>query len=463
MTLRKKLFGDKAFYKMVLAIAVPMMLQNGISNFVSMLDNIMVGAVGTEAMSGVSIVNQLNNIFMFSMFGAVGGIGIFTAQYYGKGDTEGVRKTFRFKLFVGAALTALFMFVFYFFMKTLVGSYLYDTTNGGDLELAMESAVSYFRVLLLSFPAFFLLQVYASTLRECSETMVPMQAGIVAVFVNLGLNYLLIYGKLGFPELGVRGAAIATVIARYVEVGIVIIWAHTHSERQSWVKSVYRTLAVPKKDIPRFLVKALPLLANEICWSIGQAVLTQCYSTRGLTVVAGLNIAVTLNNCVNIIYFTMGSAVGIIIGQILGTGDLKKAKDADAKMITFSVLCSFVSSAILLLAALFFPEFYNVTAEAKTVARQFIYVYACVASQHAFLQATYFTLRAGGRTGLTVLYDSGAVWFLSIPVAFLLSRFTTIPAVWIFVFVSVADIGKIALGCYFLKKNVWLNNIVSGG
>jgi putative MATE family efflux protein len=459
---REKYIGDKAFYAFVLAIAVPIIIQNGISSFVSMLDNIMVGRIGTEEMSGVSIVNQLHFVYMLCMFGGLSGIGIFTAQYCGAGDLEGVRRSFRMKFWMGLVLTVLGAAVFLLFGSFLITLYLNDEggSSAGSVENTLHFAEQYLGILLLSLPAFFLLQLYTSTLRECGETVLPMKAGVAAVLLNLIGNFLLIYGHLGLPKLGVRGAAIATVLSRYVEMLTVVIWAHTHQKEQQWVKGLYRTLLVPFKEVGRYLKKGLPLLANEALWSLANAVMAQCYSMRGLAVVAGLNIANTLNSFLNIIFITMGSAIGIVIGQLLGAGKLKEAKDKDNKMIFFAVVLSLVTSLLLIAGSFFFPAFYNTTDEARSIASSFLLVYAAGCPVEAFMNSTYFTIRAGGKTVRTFLFDSVSLWVLSVPVAFILSRFTNVSAVWIAAAVLFFKLFKVVLGYVWVRKNIWLVDLV---
>ena len=202
---------------MVLGVAMPIMIQNGITNFVSLLDNIMVGQVGTEQMSGVAIVNQLLFIYNLCIFGGVSGAGIFTAQYFGQGNDEGVRNTFRFKLWIGVILTAAAITIFLGAHEPLIRLYLTGDQGSQDMNATLAYGISYMKVMLVGLPPFLFVQLYASTLRECGETMLPMKAGITAVFVNLIFNYILIYGKFGAPQLGVVGAAVATVLSRYVE------------------------------------------------------------------------------------------------------------------------------------------------------------------------------------------------------------------------------------------------------
>ncbi|MBO4410674.1 MAG: MATE family efflux transporter [Lachnospiraceae bacterium] len=457
-TFREKFLGDKAFYRLVLAVGLPIIIQNGISTFVNMLDNIMVGSLGTEEMSGVSVINQLYFVYMLCIFGGMGGIGIFTAQYFGKNDLEGVRKTFRVKLLLGTFLSLTAAAVFWFFGDPLIMLYLHED-GSSDLQSTLGFARQYLNILILSIPAFCAMQLYNTTQRECSETMLPMKAGIAAVSVNLLFNYLLIYGSLGFPKLGVRGAAIATVLSRYVEAGIVVIRTHMRKNRNPWIIGVYRYFRLPKETF-LFLRRGLPLLVNEALWSTGMATLNQCYSTRGIAVFAGLNIALTLNNFLDIVFMTLGNATGIIIGQLLGAGKLEEAKDKDTKMFFFAILVSIASAIVMIGAAFFFPNLYNTSAEAKFAAMQFIIAFACAFPKNAFLQAAYFTLRAGGKTILTFIYDAGAVWAVSIPVALLLSRLTDMSALWIFICVSIADLAKVTLGYIWVKKNIWLNNLV---
>lgn len=455
-----KFIGTKEFYKHTLAIAVPIMIQNGITNFVSLLDNIMVGRVGTEQMSGVAIVNQLIMIYYLCIFGGVAGAGIFTAQYYGENNHEGIRQTMRFKIWIGLILTVIASTIFILFGGTLTEAFLNGNNDGGDLKAALTYGKQYLSVMLFGLFPYMILQVYTGTLRECNETVLPMKAGIIAVVVNLILNYMLIYGKLGCPCLGVRGAAIATVTARYVEAFIVIFWTHSHKQKNPYIKGLYKTLLIPFSLFKKFFAKGVPLLLNESLWSGGTAMLTQCYSLRGLSVIAGLNIANTIYNVFSVVFISMGNAVSIIVGQLLGAGKMKEARDTDTKLIVFSVASCILIALIMLIIAPLFPNLYNTTEQAKSVAAQFIIAQAIFMPQCAFMHATYFTLRSGGKAIITFLFDSVYMWCISIPVAFVLSRFTGIPAIYIFVTVQIVDWAKCIIGFVLVKKGVWLQNLV---
>lgn len=445
---------------MVLLIAVPIMIQNGITNFVSLLDNIMVGQIGTEQMSGVAIVNQLMFVYNLCIFGGLSGAGIFTAQYFGQKDEEGVRHTFRYKIWMAVILTILAVVVFVVGGESLISNYLNGSSDGGDLAAALHYGKQYLWVALAGLPAFMMVQVYASTLRECGETLVPMKAGITAVLVNLVLNYLLIYGKFGLPALGVVGAGLATVISRYVEMAIVLTWTHRHKDRNPYIVGLYRTLKVPGYLVTRFIIKGAPLLVNETLWAAAQASLMQCYSVRGLSVVAAFNIASTIANLFNVVFIALGDSVAIVVGQQLGAGRMEEARDTDNKMIAFSVMCCTGVALVMLLIAPLFPQLYNTDPGTRQLAAYLIMAQAIFMPQNAFLHAAYFTLRSGGKTLVTFLFDSVFVWCVSVPIAFVLSRYTTMFVVFIFACVQIGDWLKCIIGFVLVKKGVWMQNIV---
>lgn len=457
----KKLIGDKKFYLMVLSIAVPIMVQNGITNFVAMLDNIMIGRVGTEQMSGVAVANQLIFVFNISVFGMVSGAGIFGAQFFGSKNMEGVRNTFRFKLISLTLLTVTGALILLFFGDRLISLYLQGEGTEESIRATLEYGGHYLRIMLIGIFPYALTQAYASTLRELGETVAPMRAGIAAVVTNTVLNYILIFGKFGAPCLGVAGAAIATVVSRFVECAAIILWTHTHGEQLEFIQGAYRSLRVPGTLVRQILLKGSPLMANEFLWSLGMATLTQCYSVYGLAVVAGLNISSTISNVCNVVWLAMGNALAIIIGQLLGAGKMEEARDTDRKLIFFSVASCFLIGGVLIFVAPLFPRIYNTSTEVRGLARNFIIVGACMMPFQAFLHAAYFTIRSGGKTVLTFFFDSGFMWICSIPVAFCLSRYSGLPILPTYILCQSLDLIKCIIGFVLVKKGIWLQNIVS--
>lgn len=457
----KSLIGDKKFYMMVLAVAVPIMIQNGITNFVSLLDNIMVGRVGTEEMSGVSIVNQLIFVFNLCVFGGVSGAGVFTAQFFGQKNMQGVQHTFRFKMVASILITVIFSVVFLLFGDELIKLYLHDVEDGVDLVKTAQSAKDYLLIIIIGLIPFGIVQTYVSTLRETGQTLLPMIAGMIAVFVNLILNTILIFGNLGAPKLGVAGAAIATVTSRYVELLIVVLWTHKNKIKNAYIVGIYKTFKIPKALAWKIIVKGTPLLLNEGLWAAGMAMITQCYSLRGMSVVAALNISSTIANLFNVVFIALGCSVSIVVGQKLGAGELEEAKDCANKMIFFAVSSCVGIALIMIGVGRFFPYIYNVTDNVKEIAIGLIIISACVMPMQAYLHATYFTLRSGGKTIVTFLFDSCYMWVIAIPFAFVLSRYTDLPILLLYLLVQLADSIKCVVGFILIKSGIWVNNIVA--
>lgn len=457
----KRYIGDRKFYLMVLSVAVPIMIQNGITNFVSLLDNIMVGQVGTEQMSGVAIVNQLVFVYNICIFGGVSGAGIFTAQFFGCGDHKGVRDTFRMKLVISFFMAFIGIVIFALQGERLIMLYLHESGETGNLEATLGYARQYMKVIMIEMVPFAIVQAYSGTLRETGETMLPMKAGIVAVLVNLMFNYLLIFGSLGAPKLGVAGAAIATTISRFVEMAIVVLWTHLHKERNLFITGAYSSLKVPGGLVGKVVVTGMPLMINEALWASGQAILMQCYSVRGLSVIAAFNISSTISNVFNVVFLALGNSVGIIIGQLLGAGKMEEAKNTDRKLIFTSVgSCFCIGLAMAILSPLF-PKMYNTTEEIRRLAMWFIIVSSACMPINAFTHAAYFTLRSGGKTWITFLFDSVYVWIVTIPLAYILTRYTGLMIIPVYLTCQLVDIVKCLIGYVLVKKGIWLQNMVA--
>ena len=247
LTLKNKLIGDKNFYRRVIAIVLPLIIQNTITNVVSLLDNVMVGSVGTLQMSAVAIVNQLIFVFNLCIFGGLAGAGIFSTQYAGADDNEGVRHCFRMKVYIGAAMFVIASIIFTVLSAPLISSYLAEGTSPADASATLGYADNYLKIMIIGLLPFTISQIYGSSLRELGETKLPMVASIVAIFINLIFNYFLIFGKFGFPCLGVSGAAIATVMSRFVEAIIIIAVVCVKRKNFPFIKGAFKSFYIPGK------------------------------------------------------------------------------------------------------------------------------------------------------------------------------------------------------------------------
>lgn len=456
---KRTFIGDKVFYRTVVTLIIPIIIQMFVTNFVNMLDNIMVGHLGTDELSGVAIANQMVMVVNMCIFGGLAGPGIFGAQFFGAQDIEGVRNTFRIKLWVSLSIIVIAFFVILGFGENLIRLYLQGDGDPISAMRMMDYAQEYVKISLVGFLPFVLTYSYASTLRESGETMIPMKAGIAAVLVNLVGNYTLIYGHFGFPQLGVAGAAIATVISRFVELGIILYAAHG-TQRFEFLKGVYRTLKVPLKLVKTVMRKGAPLLVNELFWSTGMAALLQIYSLRGLNVLGAMNIAMTVNNMFNMFFLSMGTAIAIMIGQHLGANRMAEAKRDVWRLMFFSVAQCFVIGTVMAIFSSYFPKLYNTTEEVRYLATRFLITLAVFMPMHAVSHACYFTLRSGGSTLMTFIFDAAYVWVINIPLALALTQFTDLSIVVLYPLCEFAGAIKLILGIIIVKSGVWVKNIV---
>ncbi len=456
---KKKYIGDKAFYKRYIFLATPMIIQNAITNFVSFLDNIMVGQLREEAISAVATVNQLNFVFLLAVFGAASAGSIYGAQYFGKGDHKGHMYTFRFKLYATLIATLIGTLIFLFWGSDLISLFLTES-EGTSKEVALSYGMKYLKIILIGLVPFAVNQAYATTIKETGQTVVPMVAGMVAVATNAILDYCLIFGVGPFPELGVEGAAIATVIARYIEAIIVIAWAHTHKKVNKYLEGAFIGLGIPADLLKQIMIKGAPLMFNEMLWAAGVSAVTQSYSVRGMNVLTALSISNTVSNLFNIVFIQLGACISIIVGQHLGAGELEEAKDADNKMIFFSVACCTVMAIIMFLCGGLFPQIYNVNQSVRELASRFIAVSAIWMPFCSFSHCAYFTLRSGGKTLVTFLWDSVFQWVIIAPFAFVLAHYSPLGIVAIFFIVSGTELIKNITGYFMVKSDVWLQQIV---
>ena len=524
-SLVKTFIGDKAFYRTLLVILLPLVVQQGFTSFVNMLDTLMVGSLGEESLSAVGVVNQILLVFNLTLFGGLSGISIFGSQFAGKNDVDGMRQSFRAKLYFGAAVLVIGIVVLATCGSSFIGAFMeaekaplsqitltpsvlqgmnsefgirnsefglwtagalpegmLASVEGGvevytvslqnlaetRVAFAMQEGHDYLTIMLFGLLPFILVQCYAGSMREMGKTVAIMVASIVAILTNLVLNFLLIYGTreifgitIWGAGLGVRGAAIATVISRFVEMFIVLIYAHLHQHKYVFLKGAFRNGYVPLSLLKRIAITGTPLLLNEVLWSLGMTFINQCYSTRGMTALAALNITSTAWNLFCIIMFAMGNAISIMVGQYLGRGDTKGARDVDTKLLFITVVSHIVLGAALAACSGFIPMLFDVSSKAQQLATRTLLIAGAALPIHAFLHGTYFTIRSGGKTFITFLFDSAYTWAVPAVLAFCLSRFTDMDVVSMYFCIQFIDTIKLIIGLMMLRSDFWANNIVA--
>ena len=462
MNFRKKYIGDKAFYSALIALAIPLIIQQGITNFVSLLDNLMVGRLGTIPMSSVSIMNQLIFVYNLTIFGGLSGASIFGAQFFGTGDWKGMRDTFRFRLLFGGVVSVIAIVILWFWGDTLAMLFMKsEANNPTDIALTVEHGMAYLKIALWGLVPFMVVQVYSGLLREMGETVSPMIASVIAILTNLALNYIFIYGKLGCPAMGVAGAALATVIARFLEMGYIMWITHRGNARFRFIEGAYKSMHVPAELVRKIAITGAPLMFNELLWSLGTTFVNANYSSRGLVVVAAMNIATTAWNLFCVIMFAMGSAVSIMVGQKLGAGDIEGAKDIDRKLIFANLVLHIAIGALIVATAGLVPMLYKTEPEVRSLAADFLRIMGLTMPISAFVHVAYFTIRSGGKTVVTFFFDSVYTWVVTASLSLVLCRYTTLDVRTIFFIVHFSDIIKLIISIPMLRSGFWANNLVA--
>ena len=456
----KKFIGNKSFYKMLFAIVMPIVLQQFITQFVGLLDNLMVGQVGTSEMTGVSLANQLLFVFNLGVFGSLSGVSIFATQYYGAKNKDGYQESFRFKWIITCIIFLITTSIFLLFSEQLLSIFI-NSQEGEDANpaLVLLHGKQYLWIMLVGNLAFVIKEIYASSLREMKETFVPMISGVIAILVNLVFNYLLIFGKFGFPTLGIEGAAIATVISRFVEMFVIIIYVQIKKEKFNYFKGIFKG-KVHFSFVKKVMPKTLLLLTNEVLWALGLTLILSCYGIRGLDFVASFNICNTINNVFITVGTSLGNATAIILGNKIGKNDIEGAKSDSYKILFFALVVSLVFTGVMILTSKALPNLYNTTDSIKQVATNLIVIAAILLPLHSFNTCCYFTLRSGGRILITILFDSVFVLLIRLPLAFILAKYTSLNIYLVFTFVTGIDIIKVFVGYVLVDKGIWLKSLV---
>jgi Na+-driven multidrug efflux pump len=280
-------------------------------------------------------------------------------------------------------------------------------------------------------------------------------------FTGFLLNAILIFGLFGLPAMGVKGAAIATVISRFVELLILVFKTHFNTEKYPFIVKAYASFKVPKTLLKQIIIKGLPLMLNEFLWALAMILRNQCYSTRGLDVVAAQNISATLFNVFNVIYMALGNAAAIIIGAELGAGEIEKAKTDADKLMAFSVIITIGIAVLYAETSLFFPYVYNTSEEVRVLARNMMLLSSINMPFVAYANSVYFTMRSGGKVAITFIFDSGFMWVIVMPLCFILSYLTSLPIIPLYIICQATESIKAFFGASLYRKKTWAKSLVN--
>lgn len=444
---------DPFFYKSLIVIAIPIIIQNLIGSMLNMIDSVMVGGLGKESLAAVGIANQIFFIFALVLFGTNASLSIFISQYWGKKSVGDIKRTIGLGLIFSFFFSIVFMGAVFSVPEVFIGIF---TTDKAVIRLGVD----YIVIVALGYPLTAISMVYSVGLRSIEKASFPLVSSASSLVVNTVLNYALIYGKFGLPMLGVKGAAIATVIARILE--CLLIMGMVYRKDISVACRFKDILSLKRKFVFSIIRVAIPIIANESLWVLGTSAFAVVYGRMGTNEIAAFNILQTLDKISFVVTLGLGSACAVLIGKKIGEGQNDKAYIYGARSVIIAPIVGVVIGAILFLTRNTVLSLYDVSPVVKDLAGTIITLSACM----MVVKSINFTnlmgvLRAGGDAHFVLVLEAIPLWFISVPLAIYTGLFLHWPLPYVFLVAQAEEIIKGTLGLFRFFTKKWIHNLVS--
>ena len=454
----KRYFGSLSFYRQALMIGVPVMLQSLIQSLVSLVDNFMVAGLGDVKMSGVSVTGQILFVFIVLSNAICAAGGIYMTQFSGAKNSAGMRQALRFKLYLIGSFIALYLLVCFVFPRQILGMMV---IGNAEAEAILDAGEEYMRLMGFMGIPFCISVVLATSMREIGQVRAPLVISVIGTLVNCALNWVLIYGNLGAPRLEVRGAAYATVIARFVEMALYILFVLRNP--QPFLGKRGEKLRTDWKLFGEILRRGWLMLFSETLWVISETVTTAVYNGRGgAVVVSGMSAGWAI---VNLLFVSLGginTATAVIIGKTLGMGQLDEARKQKTWMLSAAVVFGLFMTGRGGLATLLAPlVFGHLSQVAQGICRDLVLLVSLYMPCWVYTNVQFSVARAGGDTVMGAVVDGCVTLAVVIPGLLLLARWTDWGPVLMYGVLKLTDIVKIIVAHLWLKKEKWVKNLTA--
>ncbi|WMJ88367.1 MATE family efflux transporter [Anaerocolumna sp. MB42-C2] len=449
----KNIIKDKSFLSKTISIAIPIAFQGLLNTSLNFADILMIGKLGENAIAGVGLANKVFFVFTLLVFGIISGSGVLTAQYWGKREIINIRKVLGISLLLVLSASVFFVVPCILAPKFVMSIF----TNS---EETIRLGAIYLAVVVISYPFTAITNAYVSLLRGINQVKAPVVISSISILINLAFNYLLIYGKYGFPELGVAGSAIGTLIARIFECTVLLIYVY--KDNGPAAGKIKQMLSLDMNFIQKYFTTVSPVIANEFMWGLGVTLYSLAYGRMGDTAVAAITITQTVEQIMQVVFMGLSNAAAVILGNEMGAGHLKDA-EKHAKDLVFiqltltvfvGILCLFIRQPVIGL--------FEATAEVAG------YVKLCFMVFILYLPFKMFNtinivgiLRSGGDTKACLFLDCTGVWFIGIPMAFIGGLVLHLPIYTVYAMVLIEEVYKFILGIKRYRKKKWLRNLVA--
>lgn len=442
----------KSFYKSFFLLLVPMALKELVAAFINLLDSVMLGGFGKDVIAAVGIANQWYFLFTVLVFGICGGAGVFASQYWGANDLGKVRKVLGINLILVTVASAVFILASVAAPGLIIRIFRKDAA-------VVDYGVRYLRIACFSYIFSGITAAYDMSLCCSENANVPFLSRFVGLFVNMVMNWVLIFGKLGFPEMGVEGAAIATIIARAVELAIIL--SVVYKKKLIQAANIFELVKIPKGMLGGYFKAALPITLNEGAWALGTVVYSWIFSQISTEAMVVITIVQNVERLLLVFFHGGGNAAGILIGKLVGAGETEQAYTVSKKLCFMNMAFSICVSVVFILIRPLVLIPYNITPEIYSEALRILFMTAVIMNVKAL---TFFFIvgvfRNGGDTRCAAIIDMTSMWLVGVPLAFLAGLFFKLPLVAIYLCMMGEEVVKLLLSLQRFVSRKWIRNLV---
>lgn len=449
----KEMLCDSRFLRKALMIACPVALQGMLNTVVNLVDTLMIGTLGATAIAAVGLANKVFFVFSLLVFGIVSGSGVLAAQFWGSGDVKNIRKVLGLSLLLAMGGALFFVVPAMVCPQAVMRIF---TTSRDSIELGAE----YLRIAAMTYPFIALTNVYVAMLRAVNKVVFPVIGSCIAIAINICLNYVLIFGKFGAPVLGVQGAALATLVARVIE--IMLMLGYVYIKKMPIACGPSGLFGWPAAFVRKFAVTSAPVIANEFMWGLGTTMYSLAYGRMGDEAVAAITIATTIQDIVVVLFQGLSAATAVILGNELGAGKLKRAEKYATQFFILQFMVT--AAAALIVVGIRQPiiSLYNITPEVAGNVSLCILIFAAYMPSKMFNYVNVVgVLRSGGDTRMCLFLDTSGVWLIGVPLAFLGALVWRLPIYTVYGLVMLEEIYKTVLGYIRYRQKKWLRNLTA--
>lgn len=449
----KAMLRDIAFLKKVLTIALPVAMQGMLNTVVNLVDNLMIGSLGSTAIASVGLANKVFFVFTLLVFGVASGSGVLAAQYWGNQDVKNIRKVLGIGLII--SLTGAILFLTPARLKPELMMRIFTTS-----QASIQMGAAYLAVVAFSYPCTAISNTYVAMLRAVNHVKAPVVISCVAIMVNIVFNYILIYGKLGAPALGVAGAAIATLIARVVEMTLIIVVVYVG--KTPLACRLRELFGYTREFLRQFFRTAIPVICNEFVWGLGITIYSMAYGRMGDDAVAAITIATTIQDIVVVLFQGLSAATAVILGNEMGAGKLKQAELYAKYIFILQFMLTIFAALVIVTLRWPFISLYQpgISDEVAMSVSRCLLMFALFTPAKMFNFANIVgVLRSGGDTMMCLFIDTSGVWFIGIPLAFIGGLVLKQPIHIVYGMVMLEEVYKAAIGFWRYRQKKWLRNL----